>query len=105
MSVHRDSVRSELQVPRVDVCDWDRYHAVEFETAVVRSARKSEGSETLQVGGVVHHDDDDDELMGKAHALVRTRSAAQPKAEKRAIRDRIIDSYRWVHEDPNCPEG
>lgn len=103
MSVHRESVRHRLGVPMVDLCDWDMYHAVEFEARTVRSAECPIEDEAVQVGGVIHENDPDDDRLGEAHALVRTRSSSLPRQERRAIRDRIVDSHEWVAEDPNCP--
>lgn len=93
MSVHRDSCRAALGVPRSEICDWDTHHAIEFAVATVRRGQ----------GGVVHEDDPGDTVLGKAHALVRTRSPRPSKSEKTAIRDQIIDNHVWVAEDPNCP--
>lgn len=103
MSVHQDSIRGRLNVPRAEICDWELYHAIEFEASVVREAECFESDQSVRAGGVVHQDDGDDDVLGMAHALVRTRSAGLPRGQKRAIRDQIVDHHRWVQEDPNCP--
>lgn len=103
MSVHRESIRADLGVSREDICDWDLYHAIEFRAEVVRSAECVESGGSVAAGGVIHEDDPEDDLLGTAHALVRTRSATIPKGQRTAIRDRIVDNFVWVKEDPNCP--
>ncbi|MFC5677787.1 hypothetical protein [Aeromicrobium endophyticum] len=97
MSVHSEARRADSEVPRDAICDWDTHHAIEFPVVSVQP----------ELARVVISPGDDpvDKRLNEAHALVQGLDKPKPgKVQRAEIRDGIIDSYRWVAEDPNCPE-
>lgn len=96
MSVYVDSIRERVRVQRLGMCDWNRYHAIEFPCSAVprRLARV-----------VLHFGDYEFEpRLNEAHALVQGLDKPRPAKDIRGeIRDSILDHYAWVEADPNCP--
>ena len=95
MSIYVSRVLAEFGVPRKHICDdWGQYHAIEFLARQPRSAG----------AGVVLNEDVGDGKRGKAHGLVRGEKPRLTSPGRTRVREAILASYRWVQEDPSCPE-
>ncbi len=73
------------------VADWDKQGVGRFQAVDVRRGE----------GGVVLSPDAEDEVLGKAHALLRTMTARLPKAE---WSDAILAEAIYFESDPGYAE-
>ncbi|MGH2544895.1 MAG: hypothetical protein ACRDIB_19050 [Ardenticatenaceae bacterium] len=96
MSIHISSFVEQLGINRADMYDWARYHAIEFPASAPRSVENV---------GVVADVDDADAKLGAAHGLIRHTNPNTPRAVRGDVRDKILEAFQWVEEDPDHPAG
>jgi hypothetical protein len=89
-SVHMDSLLRAHEIPTSKLADWDKQGVGRFQAVDVRRGE----------GGVVLSPDEEDEALGKAHALLRTKTAGLPKAEWSDVRDAILEEAIYFESDP-----
>lgn len=89
-SVHLERLLISNEIPTNQLVNWETHGVGRFKAIDVRNGG----------GGVVLAPDDADEVLGKAHALLRTKSVGLPRGEWRDVRAAILDKAIYFESDP-----
>jgi len=73
-----------------DLADWETHGVGRFHAKDVRRGE----------GGIIASEDPDDPVLGKAHALLRTKSPGLPRPEWNYVRSAILEHAVYFDSDP-----
>jgi hypothetical protein len=90
LSIQIEGLMQKLEIPTAKLVNWDTHGVGRFHAGDVRRGR----------GGVIAFEDLSDEILGKAHGLIRTKSASLPRPEWSAIRSELMQVAIWYESDP-----
>lgn len=94
-SVCLESLMRQHEIPTSRLAKWETQGVGRFHARDVRRGK----------GGIVASEDPEDTELGKAHALLRTKSPGLPRAEWLDIRSAILEQAIYFESDPGFSDA